>query len=62
MSENKKKINVEDKIKEKLKNKVSNELTSKYGDMDGIIDMSAYIKFVKLSKHPILNSKKTYVT
>jgi hypothetical protein len=52
----------EAKIKERLKDKVKLELTSKYGDLDGIIDMESYINYVKLSKHAILNSKKYYVT
>lgn len=53
---------VEKKIKEKLKNKTKEQLTSKYGDLDGIIDMQAYLNFVKLSKHPILNKRKIFVT
>lgn len=62
MVKNDRRKEIEDKIKSKLKDKVKEQLTGKYGDLDGIVDMQSYLKYVKLSKHPILNSKKYFVT
>lgn len=46
---------VEEKIKSKLKGDSRKALEKKYGSLDGVVDMEAFMKFMKLKDHYILN-------
>lgn len=53
---------LEEKIKSKLKGDSKKELEKKYGSLDGVVNMKAFMDFMKLKDHPILNEKLVYIT
>jgi predicted transcriptional regulator len=53
---------LEEKIKRKLKGDSKKELEKKYGSLDGVVDMKAFMNYMKLKDHYILNEGLIWTT